>query len=549
MTPIRATLTLATLTATLSSFPASAQHVPDAGQILREQQQELPQVPRTPSSIDLQQPAMPATEPGGPQVIVRSVSIGGISVFPEPALLAVLGDVEGKPFDLAGLRGLAERIAAHYRRNGYPFTRAYLPEQALSDGTLRIEVIEGRYGAVQAEGDEADKAQAFLEPLVAGNVIESTALERTTLILDDQPGFKTTPIIRPGKELGTADLDVRVRRERMVSGEVGIDNQGNRYTGEYRGRLNLQFDSPFLYGDQIQLRSLVTDEALWQGALNYSLPVGGSGLRGTFGYSQTSYQLGKQFAKLLATGKAYISTLGASYPLLRSQKANLTLGASFQFKKLEDGQGASGSQNVKSSRSLPVSAQFDIRDGFLGGGVTYGTVSWTHGRLSLDDTLLAIDSASARTEGGFNKTNLDLARLQALPANVVAFARVSVQWADKNLDSSEGFGLGGANGVRAYPTGESYGDEGWLTQFELRYPIGTYTPFLFHDAGHIRTNHRTWDNSMNTRSISGSGLGVRYQTGAWLADTTVAWRGQGGRPESDTAKRDPRLWMTLSYRF
>jgi len=37
------------------------------------------------------------------------------------------------------------------------------------------------------------------------------------------------------------------------------------------------------------------------------------------------------------------------------------------------------------------------------------------------------------------------------------YGRVSAQWASKNLDSSQKFGLGGPNGVRAYPSGEGYG--------------------------------------------------------------------------------------------
>lgn len=539
----------AALAAVLSSPAAWSQQIPDAGQILREQQQFAPQAPRTGTPVEVQPAAVMTATPGGAQVVVQSLEIGGISVFSEEALIAALGEVTGRAYDLAGLRGLAERISAHYRSQGYPFARAYIPAQPIPDGKLRIEVIEGRYGEIRTEGDSAAQAQSFLEPLKPGTIIESAELERTTLVLDDQPGFKTTPIIRPGKEFGLGDLDVRVRRERMFSGDVGIDNQGNRYTGEYRTRLNLQFDSPFLFGDQIQLRSLVTDEALWLGSLNYSLPLGASGLRGALGYSHTSYELGKQFSALQATGTAKVSTLGVSYPFLRSQRANLTVGVNWQFKKLEDGQSSTGSQNEKSSRALPVSVQFDVRDGLLGGGVTYGSASWTHGRLSLGNSLLTTDSAAARTEGGFNKYNLDVARVQALPASLIGYARVSAQWADKNLDSSEGFGLGGANGVRAYPTGEGYGDEGWLAQFELRYPLGSYSPYVFHDIGHVRINHRTWDNALNYRTIAGSGMGLRYQEGAWLADATVAWRGQGGQPESDTAKRDPRFWVTLSYRF
>ena len=43
------------------------------------------------------------------------------------------------------------------------------------------------------------------------------------------------------------------------------------------------------------------------------------------------------------------------------------------------------------------------------------------------------------------------------------------QLASKDLDGSEQFVLGGANGVRAYPQGEASGDSGYQATAELRY--------------------------------------------------------------------------------
>ncbi len=62
--------------------------------------------------------------------------------------------------------------------------------------------------------------------------------------------------------------------------------------------------------------------------------------------------------------------------------------------------------------------------------------------------------------------------------------------------------------MRAYPSGEDYGDSGWLTRTELRY--------------------------------------VR---GPWNASMTVAWQTQGGTARSDNRAGSPVLWATLLYRF
>lgn len=553
MTTFRFSLLAASFAA---AFPgiALAQQQPDAGQILQ-QQQPAPQLPRTGPAIDVQAPATVQALPGGVEVTLSSVSFSGASIFNETELLATLGDFAGKSYDLAGLRGLAERVSAHYRANGYPFARAFIPQQSMAGGKLRIEVVEGRYGKVSAAGERADAAQGFLAPLRPGEVISSAPLERATLILDDQPGIKAAPIIRPGQEVGTGDLDVRVERTPGFSGDVGLDNHGNRYTGEYRARANLQWDSPFLFGDQVTARLLYSSEDMWLGSVGYSLPLGSSGLRANVGYAHTYYELAKDFANLGARGTAKVSTLGLTYPIIRSQKANLTLAATYQHKRLNDRQKVAGTDDSKSSDSLPIALNFDRRDALWGGGITYGSLSYTAGHLKLGNALENTDRTSRQdTRGSFDKVNLDIARVQATPvANLVLFGRVSSQWAGDNLDSSEGFSLGGANGVRAYPSGEGNGDEGWLVQLEVRYNMGAYSPYIFHDSGRVRLNARNAGlrapASPNHRSISGEGIGLRYTRDNWNLDANVAWRSHGGEPQSDTRDRTPQFWVSAGYRF
>jgi len=549
--------TLALTLAIGAALPALAQTAPDAGQTLRDSQPPVLQAPRPSQGISVQPPAASATQPGGMAAPVTNLLFTGNTAFTQAQLQAVLADAIGKSYDLAGLRGLADLIGAHYRANGYPFARAFLPAQPMAQGLLRIELIEGRYGKISATGDAtlAPQAQGFLAGLTPGAVIESAALERATLILDDQPGIKSTPIIRPGQELGTGDLIVDVAREPMVRGDVGFDNHGNRFTGEYRLRANVQLDSPFTLGDQITVRSLVSGEGLWLGSLGYSLPLGSSGLRANLGYAHTYYELAKDFASLQAYGTAKVTSAGFSYPLVRSQQSNLTLGAAWQYKQLRDQQDSTASHSDKSSNSLPISLQFDHRDGLGGGGISYGALAYTAGRLKLDSGLENLDTNSkADTRGSFQKLNLDVARLQATPvAGLTFFGRASVQWANKNLDSSEGFSLGGASGVRAYPNGEGDGDAGWLAQLEARYAMVPFSPYAFIDAGRVKVNADATSIipavTNNTRSLAGFGLGTRYSAGAWNLDAALAWRSRGGQPTSDTKDTNPRLWVTAGYQF
>ncbi|THC44209.1 ShlB/FhaC/HecB family hemolysin secretion/activation protein [Massilia sp. Mn16-1_5] len=534
----------------LLAYPACAQQLPDAGRLLQENAVPPLQAPRPAPGVSVQSPAA-APAPGGVQVSLRQVTIDGNSAIGTPALLATLGDVGGKTFDFAGLEKLAARITAHYQAAGYPFARAVLPQQDLSGGQLRIRVIEGRYGKIAAGGkpELAQAAQPFLDHLSSGAPIESGQLERVTLILDDQPGIKTRPTIRPGQDFGSGDLLVDVQREQAQTGEVALDNHGNRHTGRTRARAGVEWNSPFTFGDQLSVQALVTNEKMWFGALGYSLPIGSSGLRGRAGLTHSYYTLAGDFRALDATGTADIASAGLSYPIVRSQRRNLSVSSQLEHKRLNDRQGALDAEVDKSSLVAGLALNFDARDEFIRTGITFGALRWSLGRLHLDDTLSIADQASARSAGRFRKINLDLARIQALSEHVDLYGRLSRQWASKNLDSSEKFGLGGSHGVRAWPSGEGFGDAGSIVQVELRYTMEEFAPFIFHDAGKVTVNRSPWTADVNRRSLSGSGVGLRYHHGQWYANLAAAWRGRGGAVQSDAHAGSPMVLADVQYRF
>jgi hemolysin activation/secretion protein len=370
------------------------------------------------------------------------------------------------------------------------------------------------------------------------------------LIIDDIPGIGVTPSVSPGAEVGTSDLEVAVRMDDTYGGDVGLDNAGSRYTGYYRGHASAYVNSLRLFGDKLSAMVMVTDLTMVLGSLDYEVPVDGSGLRWQFGYAHTTYELGREYEALGASGLAKVWSTRLSYPLVRSQKANLSLSAGLLFKDLQDDFLTAGVREAKSTFSLPLAMRFDYRDNLFKGAVSYGMISCTLGRLSVDDALAVTDAATARKAGGYEKFNLDLARIQSFSRQLNLYARVSAQWATNNLDSSERLGVGGFEGVRAYPLGEGNGDLGWLGQAELRYSLGDFSPYLLYDVGHHQTNYRPWDAGSDLRrNLSGAGIGLRYEHDRWSGNLTLAYRIDGGPPTQDVGPANYRVYFSLSRSY
>lgn len=535
-------ITVAIALASISTLPAVAQEAPSAG-LIYQQSQDKKVTPLQPS-VELDFKSVPAveSEAGGTKVRVKKITLQGHSVFASDALLLQFGDYQEQEYDLAGLRYIADSISQYYHEHGYPFVRTVLPVQDLASGELHIEVIEGRYGRVAASGESelASAAQPYLHRLRQGQVIDSKSLERSMLILGDQPGIAVIPVIRPGEQSGTGNLDVQVRQDQRVAATVSADNHGSRFSGEYRGRADLQINQALLFGDQLSVSTLYTNEDTWLGGLDYSLPLMANGLRGFVGYSHTDYTLGKGFEGY--TGTAKVSSIGASYPLLRSQKSNVRLQFNYQYKDLDDNVDFASYSKATRSESIPLTLLFDHRDTWLGGGVSWGALTATPGKIKSNQDSLK------KSNNDFFKVNFDVSRLQYVASDLSLYGRVSGQWSDrKYLDGSESFYLGGPSGVRAYSVGEGSDSRGWLAQLELRYSIGQgLSPYLLVDGG------RTWNGGVDDgddRAVSGAGFGVRYSYAGWNADFVSAWAVSGGDSQSDSKQRKPRVWFNLGYSF
>jgi hemolysin activation/secretion protein len=553
---------LFTLALVLPAFGVGQTVRPGAGQLLNEVV-PAPALPSAPLAPDVATAPAPAAAPTDTTPIpVKQIVITGNTVIPTAELHALVAPVEGTTVTLTELRKQAERLTQAYVARGYLLARAYLPALEIkADGVVTLAVQEGRLGEAKLNNTSlvADPvARRFLAPLAGGAVVETAKVEDVLMRLREVPGLEASSMLQPGAAPGTADLLVNTTPTKRVSGSMSLDNSGGDSTGAIRLGALVEIASPFGQGDRLSLQGLSTlpsNESLRLGRVAYDYALGGDGLRVGTAYSHLSYALGQNFQALDAHGTADVAQLWVSRPLLRSRNATADARLGYDFRTLDDQVDATGINNTRHLNSANAGLTGGLRDSLLGGGYTSGGLTATFTQVDItDEAARAADSLG--TQGGAGKLELQVERLQSLPAGFTLSLKASGQLASDNLDSADQFGAAGPSGVRAFPQGEQFGDQGALFTTELRHALpvppqlGTWQGVVFYDQATIwSSTNPTASNTDNERTLGGVGAGLRWSyRNQWTARTDAAWRSMGGAPVS-AGSHNPQIWASLGYQF
>lgn len=531
----------------------TAQQIPGAGSQL----QQLPPAPR-------QQPATPKIQieeaPGRPsgasdsvRVVVNELRLTGVTVFPTDELIAVAQFKGGAEVALSDLEAMASRITEHYRRHGYFVARAYLPAQDITNRVVTIAVREGQYGQVTLRNGsrlDDDVANRLLTGVDGGSVISLAPLESRLLLLSDLPGVAVKSTLAPGATPGTSDLIVDIAPGRQVTGSIEADNGGNPYTGEYRLGAVINLNNPLGRGDQASLRLLTSGQGLQYARIGYQIPFGRAALGAS--YSHLNYELGEQFELLDAHGSAQVASVFGTLNLIRSRASNLYAGLAYERRTFRDEIDLFSSVTDKQADVAIASLHGNRADDIGGGGVNSFFVALSAGSLDIQTpAALAVDQATARANGSYSKLWFNLARDQWMTERLSVRVSMSGQIASKNLDQSEKIVLGGMDGVRGYPQGEAFGDQGYVASLEARYLLeglsqrmpGQVHLLGFLDNGHVTIDKKPWFIGDNSRSLSSAGIGLGWQDpGNFLVRTYYA-RKLGGDEAISAPDKSGRFWI------
>lgn len=514
------------------------------------------------------------------KVTVKAFKVEGVTALPMDEIKAVLARWINQTVTLAQLHEAADSIAKLYSDKGL-LAQVDVPPQKIvpEEGVIILKVTEIHLGGVKIKSNDPklplneERIKRYITNVnPIGDVINTDKIQRGVLLLREVPGVTVNTALGAGTKDNDAILNVTANKTALVTGSIGLSNYGSASTGQNQGTAGLNFNNLVGFGDALRLNASQTDGSTF-GQLGLSIPLTTTGwVLGATGNAMHYHTIGA-FAGSLGSSHSY--GLNVSYPLLRSQSANLNFTTSFDSKFYQNYNSLGTVVSDYNVRDLTISVSGNAFDSLLGGGVTSGMLSLVHGHWTSNN----YDPTLTSNYGQYNpfdygKFTFNLARNQKLWQEATSLnLSLTGQMAFNNLDGGEKFYLGGPSAVRAYPTSQGGGDSGSVLTIELQHLINEKLQGLvFFDGGYVRQykDANTYaimvtpntSNAENNYYLMGAGLGAKYAWRSFNLSSSVAWPiGMNPlyvysatsqryiRANADDTSGHPYAWVQVSYNF
>lgn len=545
----------------LGSLSAAAQPAAQPGSAqpghIDERFQQRPAAPSVGAPIEIpqqQQATSPAAQ--GVTFTVTSVVFDGNTVLPQSTLQAIAAPYTNRAISLADANELAAKVTAAYRDAGYVLSRAIVPAQNVTGGTLHIRIVEGSIDKVRIQGN-AGGARAYLEAygakIAATHPLTARVMERELLLASDMAGMNVRSILTASPTTpGAADLTLVVSPKK-IDVFMGVDNHGSRYLGRYEAQAAIFINDAFGTGGRLGLNTVVTPDSgpdLAYGGISFDQPLGTNGLRSFTAFSYASTRPGEALRPLGSKGSALNASTALTYPFIRSRDFNLQGSVSFAYHDVRSWNLAVDPLFADHTRDLSASLYTNVLDGW--GGYSTLSVSVTKGLPILGATRSESPVKSrSGASGDFTRGNFEASHEQPFGDRFSIMFGVAGQTSFGDpLLASEQFSLGGDMFNRGFDPSEVTGDSGIAGRVEPRINVAdrllvltNLQLFGFVEGGKV------WQSQAiagvpDSQSLGSGGAGVRFFLGNDL-NAELEWAHPIGTNVLALSNQDDRFLFSV----
>ena len=472
------------------------------------------------------------------QVFVRQIHVVGSTVLSQEELAQLTAPYENREVTTEDLEELRRHITLAYIDKGYPNSGAVLPDQAVVEGTITMQVIEGRLSDVRIQGTKWFRPSYLRDriELSAGPPFNMNPLrDRLQLLLQDDRLQRLNAELKPGAVPGEALLDVAVQEANPVRAYVEYNNYINPTVGENQLRGTMAHRNLTGRGDVLSMSFGASGQVspakigVFPAVdASYAIPLNRYDTTFFAGYRFFKFKVVEDpFRPLDIKSETQIFTLSLRQPVYRTLNDEVTIALVGEYE-----------QNANSLLGTPFDFVNGMKNGFGNVAALRFIQEWTHrttesvfsvrSRFSTGVDVLGatVNGAPGAADGQFFSWLGQAEWLKRFESRIEILNFLNMQLANDHLFPLEQMAVGGRYSVRGYRENTLLRDNAFVYQFETRFPVWSssegfpYVQFCpFADVGH----------SWSAKGVSGDpqtfaslGAGLRFNIST-VANLNVYW--------------------------
>lgn len=486
---------------------------------------QLPVVPppAQPPALGLPTPTPPGAldqVAKGPKIMVKDIRLVGNTAFTSQQLSEITAPYTNRELTAEDLEALRLALTYYYVNHGYLTSGAVIPEQDVADGTLTMQVIEGKITQVNVEDTKWFRPSYFQSRvnLAAGPPLHVEALQERLRVMQANPRIeRINAELLPGATIGENTLNVKVKEANPLKAWLEFNNYQSPVVGAEQGFITLAHQNLLGFGDTLSLqygRSAGVNPML---NFKYEIPVGPRDTTVALQYRRFDFGVEESpFDSLDIKNKAQIFGLSVRHPVIRKADQELAFSLTGEHARNESTLGGNPFELITGSPN----GRFRVTS--LRFGQEYAQRSADQVISLLSRLSVGVGAMGATANGD---PNLPDARffswlgeaqwIRQLPLwRTQLVSRGVVQLSNDHLFPLEQIAVGGRYSVRGYREFTLIRDNAAMLSIEARVPVyttkaGVDSVFLapFFDLGH------GWQTTVQTpgsppKTLASIGAGV-----------------------------------------
>jgi hemolysin activation/secretion protein len=418
---------------------------------------------------------------------IERFQIEGNSLLTAEQISTLVTPFQGQGKSFAEVQLALEALERAYRALGYSAVAVTLPEQDISAGTVRFNVVEARLGDItvaETRHYSQDNILRSLPSLRSGDMPNAIAMTQNLALANENPGKQAEITLRISDKPGLVNADVKVEESPPQRTIVGLDNTGKgSTTGDWRVSLGWQHANLFDRDHTLSLQYTTSPEKVSQVTLlnlGYRVPLYGWGdsvdfYAGTSNVDAGSFGAGSGIDGFV--GKGQVAGVRYNLNLARRGEYSHAVKGGLDWKYFDNdctglACGAVGADVVATPWNANYQGTWTRPGAQSAFAITYvQNTSWGH--LNKDSAYANATHQPAPPFGAkrsFSLWRLNASHISLLRDGYQSRVNLAAQYTRDPLIAGEQIGLVGSTVVRGFNEREFSRDQGHVLNLEI------YTP-------------------------------------------------------------------------